>query len=124
MGGSTKGGFHVGVVGGNASFAAGSDMVAGDKITQTTTTNVNNGFKHDDDKQKFLQQMEELRATLRDLVPGREVRANRPRVQERHEHERAECEPAVQPHVTTLPLLLHHGSDFAAPRPPPTRCRP
>jgi hypothetical protein len=68
MAGSTKGGFHIGAVGGNASFSAGGDMVAGDKITQTTTTaTVNNGFKQDDDKQKFLQQIEELRATLREL---------------------------------------------------------
>jgi hypothetical protein len=67
MSGSTKGGFHIGTVGGNASFSAGGDMVAGDKITQTTTTTVNNGFKEDDDKQKFLQQIEELRATLREL---------------------------------------------------------
>jgi pimeloyl-CoA synthetase len=67
MGGSTKGGFHIGTVGGNASFSAGGDIVAGDKITQTTTTTVNNGFKQDEDKQKFLQQMEELRATLREL---------------------------------------------------------
>jgi len=67
MGGSTKGGFHIGTVGGNASFSAGGDMVAGDKVTQTTTTTVNNGFKQDDDKQKFLQQIEELRATLREL---------------------------------------------------------
>jgi hypothetical protein len=68
MAGSTKGGFHIGQVGGNASFSAGGDMVAGDKITQTTTTTtVNNGFKQDDDKQKFLQQIEELRATLREI---------------------------------------------------------
>jgi chromosome segregation ATPase len=64
---STKGGFRIGTVGGNASFNAGGDMVAGDKITQTTTTTVNDGFKQDDDKQKFLQQIEELRATLREL---------------------------------------------------------
>jgi hypothetical protein len=76
MGGSTKGGFQIGTVGGSASFSAGGDMVAGDKITQTTTTTVKNGFKQDDDKQKFLQQIEELRATLRELqskmaeVPG------------------------------------------------------
>jgi hypothetical protein len=76
MAGSTKGGFHIGTVGGNASFSAGGDMVAGDKITQTTTTTVENGFKQDDDKQKFLQQIEELRAALRELqaktaeVPG------------------------------------------------------
>src|ERR1700758_4532722 len=67
MGDSTKGGFHIGTVGGNASFSAGGDMVAGDKITQITTTTVNNGFKQDDDKQKFLQQIEELRATMREL---------------------------------------------------------
>ena len=67
MGGSPKGGFQIGTVGGNASFSAGGDMVAGDKITQSTTATVNNGFKQDDDKQKFLQQIEELRATLRDL---------------------------------------------------------
>src|ERR1700758_3764083 len=67
MAGPTKGGFHIGTVGGNASFSAGGDMVAGDKITQTTTTTVNNGFKQDDDKQKFLLQIEELRATLREL---------------------------------------------------------
>jgi hypothetical protein len=54
MSGSTKGGFHIGTVGGNASFSAGGDMVAGDKVTQTTTTTVKNGFKQDDDKQKFL----------------------------------------------------------------------
>jgi len=42
-------------------------MVAGDKLTQTTTTTVDNGFKQDDDKQKFLEQIEELRATLRQL---------------------------------------------------------
>jgi hypothetical protein len=75
MAGSTKGGFHIGAVGGNASFSAGGDMVAGDKTTQTTTT-IHKGFKQDDDKQKFLQQIEELRAVLRELqaktaeVPG------------------------------------------------------
>jgi hypothetical protein len=67
MAGSTKGGFHIGTVGGNASFSAGGDMVAGDKITQTTTTTLNNGFKENDDKQKFLQQIDELRAMLREL---------------------------------------------------------
>ena len=67
MAGSTRGGFHIGTVGGNASFSAGGDMVAGDKIAQSTTTTANNGFKQDDDKQKFLQQIDELRATLRDL---------------------------------------------------------
>ena len=65
---ATRGGFNIGSVGGNASFNAGGDMVAGDKITQTTTTTtVNNGFKQDDDKQKFLQQIDELRAMLREL---------------------------------------------------------
>ena len=77
MGGSTRGGFHVGTVGGNASFSAGGDMVAGDKTTQTTTTTaVNNGFKQDDDKQKFLQQIDELRATLRELQTKPQKRRN------------------------------------------------
>jgi hypothetical protein len=68
MSGSTKGGFNISSVGGNASFSAGGDMVAGDKTTQTTTiTTINHGFKQDDDKQKFLQQIDELRATLREL---------------------------------------------------------
>ena len=67
MSGATKGGFNIGSVGGNATFSAGGDMVGGDKTTQTTTTTVNNGFKQDDDKQKFLQQIDELRATLREL---------------------------------------------------------
>src|SRR5271166_4996742 len=67
MGDSAKGGFHIGTVGGNASFTGGGDIVGGDKTTQTTTTTVNNGFKQDDDKQKFLEQIEELRATLREI---------------------------------------------------------
>jgi len=67
MAGSAKRGFHIGTVGGNASFSAGGDIVAGDKTTQTTTTTVNNGFKEDADKEKFLQQIDELRAALREL---------------------------------------------------------
>jgi hypothetical protein len=66
MSGSRKGGFHIGTLGGNASFSAGGDMVAGDKVTQTTT-NINTGFKQDDDKQIFLEKIEELRAILREL---------------------------------------------------------
>ena len=67
MTGSKKGGFRIGTVGGNASFSAGGDMIAGDKVTQTTTTTIGTSFKQDDDKQKFLQHIEELRATLREL---------------------------------------------------------
>src|SRR5258705_7776687 len=88
MSGATKGGFNIGSVGGNASFSAGGDIVGGDKTTQTTTTTtVNNGFKEDDDKQNFLQQIDELRATLRELQtktaeapgaePGRQGRNHR-----------------------------------------------
>jgi len=67
MASSAKGGFHIGTVGGNASFSAGGDIVAGDKTTQTTTTTVNSGFNEDADKEKFLQQIDELRAALREL---------------------------------------------------------
>jgi hypothetical protein len=66
MSGVTKSGFHIGSVGGNATFSAGGDIVAGDKVTQTTTA-INRGFKQDDDKQKFLEQIEELRAALREI---------------------------------------------------------
>jgi hypothetical protein len=67
MSGSTRGGFNIGTVGGNFSQSAGGDIVAGDKTTQSTTTTINNGFKQEDDKQKFLQQIDEIRATLREL---------------------------------------------------------
>ncbi len=47
------------------------DIVAGDKIiretTETTTTTITYGFKHDTDKIAFLDQIEALRATLRDI---------------------------------------------------------
>jgi len=66
MSGSAKGGFNFGSVGGSVTVSAGGDIVAGDKTTQTTTT-INNGFKQEDDKQKFLQQIDDLRATLREL---------------------------------------------------------
>jgi len=67
MSGVTKSGFHIGSVGGSATFTAGGDIVAGDKVTQTTTTAINKGFKQDDDKQKFLEQIEELRTALREI---------------------------------------------------------
>src|SRR4051794_22148333 len=67
MSGSTRGGINIGSVGGNFSQSAGGDIVAGDKTTQTTTTTINNGFKQEDDKQRFLQQIDELRASLREL---------------------------------------------------------
>ena len=67
MGDPNKGGFNIGSIGGNASFSAGGDIVAGDKVTQTTTTTITTGFKQEDDKQQFLQQIDELRTTLREL---------------------------------------------------------
>jgi hypothetical protein len=60
MNSSTKGGIHIGSAG-NVNMSAGGDIVGGNKVTTF------NGFRQDDDKQKFLQQIEELRATLRDL---------------------------------------------------------
>lgn len=63
------GGFNIGSVAGDASFSAGGDIVAGDKITRTTTTTVtiDGGFRQESDKQQFLQQIEELRTALREL---------------------------------------------------------
>ncbi|MEK8019249.1 MAG: hypothetical protein VSS75_020450 [Candidatus Parabeggiatoa sp.] len=60
---SSKGGFNIGNVGGNVSIQAGGDVVAGDKTTTTTIT----GFKQGQDKQEFIEQIEELRKQLRDI---------------------------------------------------------
>jgi len=61
---SSKGGFNFGNVGGNVSIEAGGDVVAGDK---TTTTTITTGFKQEQDKQEFIQQVEELRQQLRQV---------------------------------------------------------
>ncbi len=60
----SKGGFNFGNVGGNVSIEAGGDVVAGDK---TTTTTITTGFKQEQDKQEFIQQLEELRKQLRQV---------------------------------------------------------
>jgi hypothetical protein len=67
MNDALRGGFNINTGGGSFSQSAGGDIVAGDKTTQTTVTTVTNGFKQDDDKQKFLQQIDELQAKLREL---------------------------------------------------------
>ena len=101
MSGSARGGFNIGSVGGNASFSAGGDMVAGDKTTQTTTT-INNGFKQDDDKQKFLQQIDELRATLRELQTKT---AEAPGLSQDAKDEAAGLPVAQQPAPATLQVI-------------------
>jgi hypothetical protein len=64
----TKGGFHFGNVVGNVSTIARGDIVAGDKTTNTTTTTtIQTGFKSEGDKQQFQNQLEELRAALREI---------------------------------------------------------
>ncbi|MDM8566570.1 hypothetical protein QUF74_13075 [Candidatus Halobeggiatoa sp. HSG11] len=60
-------GFNIGNVGGNVSMDAGGDIVGGDKNTTTTTTTITIGFKQDQDKQKFVGQIEELRKQLRQV---------------------------------------------------------
>jgi hypothetical protein len=62
-----KGGITIGSMSGHATFSAGGDIVAGDKITQTTATTLHAGFKQEDDKQQFLQQIDALRAALREV---------------------------------------------------------
>ena len=61
----SKGGFNFGNVGGNVSIEACGDIVAGDKTTTTTTITM--GFKQEEDKQAFLQKIEELRKELRQV---------------------------------------------------------
>jgi len=62
---TSEGGFNIGSVGGSVSVTAGGDVVAGDK--NTTTTTITNGFKQEEDKQKFMRDIEELRSALREL---------------------------------------------------------
>src|ERR1700732_3230832 len=68
MSDAPKGGFNIGSVGGNVSVSAGGDVVAGDKVTTTTsTTTITNGFKQEQDKQQFVRNIEELRTALVEL---------------------------------------------------------
>jgi uncharacterized coiled-coil DUF342 family protein len=68
MSNRSKGGFRIGQVGGGVSVTAGGDVVAGDKVTTTTSTaTIVTGFKQEKDKQQFLRDIEELRAALREL---------------------------------------------------------
>jgi TolA-binding protein len=60
----SEGGFNFGNVGGNVSIEAGGDIVGGDK---TTTITITTGFKEEEDKQAFIQQVEELRKQLRQV---------------------------------------------------------
>jgi hypothetical protein len=68
MSDASKGGFNIGSVGGNVLVSAGGDVVAGDKVTTTSsTTTITDGFKQEEDKLQFLRDIEELRAALREL---------------------------------------------------------
>ena len=62
-----KGGFNISSVGGGFSVTAGGDVVAGDKVTTTSTTTVSNGFKREDDKKQFVHDIGELRTALREI---------------------------------------------------------
>jgi len=60
MSDASRGGIHIGNVGGNVSFTAGGDVVGGDKAVT-----ISNGFNHEDNKRQFMSSIEELRTTLR-----------------------------------------------------------
>jgi hypothetical protein len=64
MSDESKGGFHIGTVGAGVSISAGGDVVAGDKVTTTSTTTITNGFKQDENKEQFVHDIEELRTAL------------------------------------------------------------
>jgi len=67
MSDGNKGGFNIGSVGGSFSVSAGGDVVAGDKVTTTSTTTITNGFQQEENKQQFVHDLEELRTTLREV---------------------------------------------------------
>jgi uncharacterized protein with HEPN domain len=70
-----SGGINIGSVGGDAQVTQVDGDLTGDIIgrdnivreTTTTTTTITYGFKQDIDKAEFLQQIEELRAALREI---------------------------------------------------------
>jgi len=64
------GGFSFGNIGGNANMNAGGDIVGGDKNTTITTTSnqvVQKGFKDDNDKKEFLNQIKTFQGMMRDI---------------------------------------------------------
>lgn len=67
MSDANKAGFHIGSVGGSFSVNAGGDVVAGDKVTTSSTTKITNGFRQEENKQQFTQNLEELRTALREI---------------------------------------------------------
>jgi hypothetical protein len=60
----TRGGFHFGNVSRDVQMRAGGDIVGGDK---TTTTAVQHGFQSEEQKQEFQNQLDALRAALREI---------------------------------------------------------
>ena len=61
-----EGGFHFGNVSGGVKVEAGGDVVGRDKTTTSSTT-TNIGFKQEEDKQQFIQQIDELRSAMREI---------------------------------------------------------
>ena len=57
-----SGGFHFGNVGRDVNIEAGGDIVGRDKVTTT-----HSGFDDQTQKQEFLNQLEELRSSLREI---------------------------------------------------------
>ena len=55
MSDTNNAGFHIGSVGGSFSLNAGGDVVAGDKVTTSSTTTITNGFQQEENKQQFTQ---------------------------------------------------------------------
>ncbi|MGA1839685.1 MAG: hypothetical protein ACMUIU_03585 [bacterium] len=64
---SKKNELHFGNIGGNLNV--GGDIVAGDKITtiDSSTTNINYGFKRKEDKEEFVYQIDELYSIMNQI---------------------------------------------------------
>jgi len=58
-------GINIENTGGDASLTAGGDIVGGDKNTTTTTTSY--GFAGEEDKQQFLEHIDELRSMVKEI---------------------------------------------------------
>jgi TIR domain. len=116
---AARGGINIGSMSGNATFSAGGDIVAGDKITQTTTTatTVTAGFKQEEEKQQFLQQIDALRAALR------EVQAKVQAAPDVDDDTKDDVGAAVLKQVSALKKTKDEAAALpvAAPPPPATR---
>src|SRR5262245_26094616 len=99
-----KGGFHIGSIGGDMKMTAGGDIVGGDKVTTT----IQKGFRADDQKLRFQQQIDQLRDALRAV---REQIKNHPSLSD---DQKEEAEGEILQHVKALKEVKEKSAELPA----------